>query len=69
MIVETVKGQEVTESPMRYYDGNMKKIASMIGWLKKYAMKENKVKEEVVIDKKQTDTLNRDAKTVFTHAD
>ena len=68
MIVESVKGQAVTESPMRYYDGNMKKIESMIGWLKKYALTDIKMKEEVVIDKKQKDTMNREKKSLFYHA-
>lgn len=67
MIVESVKGQAVTESPMRYYDGNMKKIESMIGWLKKYALTDIKMKEEVVIEKKQTDTMNREKKSLFYH--
>jgi hypothetical protein len=68
MIVESVKGQAVTESPMRYYDGNMKKIESMIGWLKKYALTDIKMKEEVVIEKKQQDTMNREKKSLFYHA-
>jgi len=65
MIVESVKGQAVMDSPMRYYDGNMKKIESMIGWLKKYALTDIKMKEEVVIEKKQQDTMNREKKSLF----
>jgi len=58
-VLESYLGAEDFESPIRYYDGPMKSLPSMISWLKQYALNVDKVKDEKVIDKKARDTLNK----------
>ncbi len=58
-ILENYIGAGDWEGGIKYYEGEIKSLPSLSNWVEKYALREEKEKEERVIDKKATDALNR----------
>lgn len=69
-VLESLPGANDDYKKIRYYDGDMKSLSSISGWVEKYALKEEKEKDETIGDvKAKLNNKDRDRQSGFTFTD